>query len=129
MIPTQRSVNARQLNKSFDGGWIEVTFWRATIVKRFPGKDVMAVNKKNEWKPITIWIKLNTLKLDTLWKITTKITVKPTKYQKLHLLRCWRNTAELLQSGEEAARSAIRRDMIACAWNIIWNIIASGPTE
>ena len=43
-------------------------------------ESVPTLNKKNEWKPITIWIKLNTLKLNTLRKITTKITVKPTKY-------------------------------------------------
>ena len=38
-----------------------------------------------------------------------KITMKPTQYQNLHLLRCRSNTAELLPNGEEAALRAIHK--------------------
>ena len=34
--PTQRSVAARQRNKSFEGGWSEVSFRRATSTRVFP---------------------------------------------------------------------------------------------
>ena len=34
--PTHKSVQARQLSKSFDGGWRHDTFRRAMMIKRFP---------------------------------------------------------------------------------------------
>ena len=42
IIPTQRSVQARQHNNSFDGGWRDDTFWRATMAQTFPKSAIRA---------------------------------------------------------------------------------------
>ena len=41
MIPTERSVIARLRYRSLDGGWIDVSLWRAIRIRAFPKNAIM----------------------------------------------------------------------------------------